>query len=80
MAKWSKDGRALGLASCLCLFTIACTLNPIPGDPTAMAAGVPPSMAQGFSEIVKKVTPAVVNIAVTGGAEGGRGRRPIPPG
>jgi serine protease Do len=80
MAKWSKDGRVLGLASCLCLFTIACTLNPIPGEPTAMAAGVPPVMAQGFSEIVKKVTPAVVNIAVTGGGEGGRGRRPLPPG
>src|SRR5215510_5561528 len=41
---------------------------------------VPPSMAQGFSEIVKKVTPAVVNIAVTGGGESGRGRRPLPPG
>jgi len=80
MAKWSKDGRVLGLASCLCLLTIACTLNPIPGEPTAMAAGVPPAMAQGFSEIVKKVTPAVVNIAVTGGGETGRGRRPLPPG
>ncbi|HEX9155265.1 MAG TPA: Do family serine endopeptidase, partial [Nitrospira sp.] len=80
MAKWSMDGRALGLASCFCLFAIACTLNPIPGEPTAQAAGVPPAMAQGFSEIVKKVTPAVVNIAVTGGGEGGRGRRPLPPG
>jgi serine protease Do len=38
-------------------------------------------MTQGFSEIVKKVTPAVVNIAVTGGGEGrGRGRKPpVPP-
>jgi len=80
MAKWSKDGRTIGLASCLCLFAIACTLNPLPGDPAAQAAGVPASMAQGFSEIVKKVTPAVVNIAVTGGGEGGRGRRPLPPG
>ena len=44
-------------------------------------AGVPPGLAQGFSEIVKQATPAVVNIAVTGG-EGGRreGRRPLPPG
>ncbi|HEY5626874.1 MAG TPA: Do family serine endopeptidase [Nitrospira sp.] len=80
MAKWSKDGRALGLASCLSLFTFACTLNPLPGEPTALAAGVPPAMTQGFSEIVKKVAPAVVNIAVTGGGETGRGRRPLPPG
>ena len=80
MTKWSQNGRALGLASCLCVFALACTLNPIPGKQAAMAAGVPPSMAQGFSEIVKKVTPAVVNIAVTGGSEGGRGRRPLPPG
>lgn len=47
--------------------------------PPAADAAVPPALAQGFSEIVKKVTPAVVNIAVTG--EGRRGgRRPLPPG
>jgi serine protease Do len=47
----------------------------------AQAAGVPPAFAQGFSEIVKAVTPAVVNIAVTGGGEGRReGRRQLPPG
>lgn len=80
MAKWSKAGRILGLSTCLCLLAIACTLNPLPGEPAALAAGVPPAMAQGFAEIVKKVNPAVVNIAVTGGGEGGRGRRPIPPG
>ena len=80
MAKWSENSRALGLAGCLGFFALACTLNPLPGDQTAIAAGVPPSMAQGFAEIVKKVTPAVVNIAVTGGNEGGRGRRPLPPG
>src|SRR5689334_24172985 len=80
MATWSENGRALGFATCVCVFALACTLSPIAGDPSATAAGVPPSMAQGFSEIVKKVTPAVVNIAVTGGAEGGRGRRPLPPG
>ena len=50
------------------------------GEPTATAAGVPPTLvAQGFSEIVKKATPAVVNIAVTGGGESGR-RRGLPPG
>ena len=50
-------------------------------DNQATAAGVPPAFAQGFSEIVKAVTPAVVNIAVTGGGETRReGRRQIPPG
>ena len=50
-------------------------------DYQAEAAGVPPAFAQGFSEIVKAVTPAVVNIAVTGGGESRReGRRQIPPG
>ncbi|MBM4123563.1 MAG: Do family serine endopeptidase [Nitrospira sp.] len=56
------------------------------GGPTlsAVNAAVPPALAQGFSEIVKKTTPAVVNIAVTGG-EGGRRERgprrpPLPPG
>ena len=51
------------------------------GTPATSAAGVPPAFAQGFSEIVKKVTPAVVNIAVTGGGgEGGRRRGGLPPG
>lgn len=48
-------------------------------DTQVSAAGVPPAFVQGFSDIVKKVTPAVVNIAVTGGGEGGR-RRGLPPG
>ena len=80
MATWSENGRVVAFASCVCVFALACTLSPLSGDSPATAAGVPPSMAQGFSEIVKKVTPAVVNIAVTGGSEGGRGRRPLPPG
>lgn len=51
------------------------------GTPATWAAGVPPAFTQGFSEIVKKVTPAVVNIAVTGGGgEGGRRRGGLPPG
>ncbi len=62
------------------LFALACILSLLSMGSSTLAAGVPPSMAQGFSEIVKKVTPAVVNIAVTGGGEGGRGRRPLPPG
>ncbi len=50
------------------------------GGGSAADAAVPPVMAQGFAEIVKKVTPAVVNIAVTGGEGGRGGRRPLPPG
>ena len=52
--------------------------------PSSVDAAVPPVLAQGFSDIVKKVTPAVVNISVTGSHEGRRGgRRPgpqMPPG
>ena len=63
------------------LFSVS-AVTVLPSQPTAVAAGVPAGMTQGFSEIVKKVTPAVVNIAVTGGGEGrGRGRKaPLPPG
>ncbi len=65
-------GGALVLAASL---VMACG-----GKSIASAAGVPPTLvAQGFSEIVKKVMPAVVNIAVTGGGETGR-RRGLPPG
>ncbi len=80
MVKWSNDGNAFRALIGVSLLTAACGFSDIPSGSTVMAAGVPPSMAQGFSDIVKKVTPAVVNIAVTGGAEGGRGRRPLPPG
>src|SRR5499426_1449421 len=64
----------------LVMSVVACAV--LPSEPTAMAAGVPAGLAQGFSEIVKQVTPAVVNIAVTGGEKSGqRGRRsPLPPG
>lgn len=80
MVKWSNDGNAFRALIGVSLLTAACAFSDIPSGSIVMAAGVPPSMAQGFSDIVKKVTPAVVNIAVTGGAEGGRGRRPLPPG
>jgi serine protease Do len=72
MQKWSKV--------LMCLLVLAGVLYVVAPWSSIVAAGVPPSVAQGFSEIVKKVTPAVVNIAVTGGGEGGRGRRPLPPG
>ncbi len=49
-------------------------------QPSVGQAAVPAGMTQGFSEIVKKVTPAVVNIAVTGGEGRREGRRQLPPG
>ncbi|MFM8551328.1 MAG: Do family serine endopeptidase [Nitrospiraceae bacterium] len=56
----------------------------LPSQQAVSEAAVPAGMTQGFSEIVKRVTPAVVNIAVVGGEGGGRERgprrRPLPPG
>jgi serine protease Do len=78
MVMWSREKNAIIALVFLCVVAVACST--LPTGSMAAAAGVPPSMAQGFSEIVKRVTPAVVNIAVTGGGEGGRGRRPLPPG
>lgn len=56
----------------------------VPSSEAVSEAAVPAGMAQGFSDIVKRVTPAVVNIAVVGGEGGGRERgprrRPLPPG
>ena len=71
-----------GLIAGIGLLFSAFAVTVLPSQPTAVAAGVPAGMTQGFSEIVKKVTPAVVNIAVTGAGEGrGRGRKaPLPPG
>ena len=70
MVTRSKGGNVLGLIAGigLVMSTFACMV--LPSEPTALAAGVPAGLTQGFSEIVKKVTPAVVNIAVTGGGEG----------
>ena len=78
----SKGGNVQGLIVGIGLVVSAFAVAVLPSEPAAVAAGVPVGMAQGFSEIVKKVTPAVVNIAVTGGGEGrGRGRKPpAPPG
>ncbi len=75
---WNIRGLVTGIG--LVMGAVAFTV--LPGEPTAFAAGVPAGMTQGFSEIVKEVMPAVVNIAVTGGREGrGRGRKsPVPPG
>ena len=75
---WNIRSLVAGIG--LVMGAVAVTI--VPSEPTAFAAGVPAGMTQGFAEIVKKVTPAVVNIAVTGGGEGrGRGRKPpVPPG
>jgi serine protease Do len=78
----SKGRNVRGLVAGIGLVMGTFAVAVLPSESTAVAAGIPAGMAQGFSEIVKKVTPAVVNIAVTGGGEGrGRGRKPqIPPG
>ena len=78
----SKGRNVRGLVAGIGLVMGTFAVAVLPSESTSVAAGIPAGMAQGFSEIVKKVTPAVVNIAVTGGGEGrGRGRKPqIPPG
>ena len=69
------------IVSAFCLLALDVSggvLSPVPAPAYAASS----AMAKGFAEIVKKVTPAVVNIAVTGGgsAPGGGPRRPLPPG
>ena len=67
----------VGLALILTVWDAA-LIMPAPAD-----GAVPPAFAQGFAEIVKRVAPAVVNIAVVGGErerrEGPGPRRPQPP-
>ena len=68
MANWSQQVTKVLIGSGLIVWALAgsgCVSS-------ASAAGVPPAWAQGFSDIVKRTTPAVVNIAVTGGGEGSR--------
>ncbi len=48
-------------------FVAAALIFAQPALTDGMAASVPPQLAQGFSSIVKAVTPAVVNIQVTQG-------------
>ena len=78
----SKGRNVRGLVAGIGLVMGTFAVAVLPSEPAAVAAGLPAGMAQGFSEIVKKVTPAVVNIAVTGSGESrGRGRKPqVPPG
>ncbi len=49
------------------------------GAPQTTSATVPDAFSRGFSDIVEKVRPAVVNVAVAGSA-GPRGSRRLPPG
>lgn len=75
MGNWSQQVTKMFIGTGLMVWALAgsgCVSS-------ASAAGVPPAWAQGFSDIVKKTTPAVVNIAVTGGGEGSRRRGGIPP-
>lgn len=75
--------RGLVILSVTSFAIMALASSPVQFSPSSVEAAVPPAVAQGFADIVKKVTPAVVNIAVTGN-EGGRReggpRRPLPPG
>ena len=62
----AKFGVVSGSGLLGALLAAACTFSP----PAAMltdAANVPPQLVEGFSSIVKAVTPAVVNIQVTQG-------------
>ncbi|MBS0184641.1 MAG: Do family serine endopeptidase [Nitrospira sp.] len=76
MANWSQQATKMLLGSGLIVWALSGSGCVSP----ASAAGVPPAWAQGFSDIVKRTTPAVVNIAVTGGGEGSRRRGGVPPG
>ena len=60
MVMWSRVRNIRGLIVALGLIAGAYAFTVLPSEPTALAAGVPAGMTQGFSEIVKKVTPAVV--------------------
>ena len=65
----------------LMLLTLSAAGLSVPLSTDAARAAVPPALVPGFSEIVKKVRPAVVNIAVAGTRGAPRGpRRPLPPG
>ncbi len=74
MLNWSQQATRV-LVGC---GLVGCALIGSGCVSSVSAAGVPPVWAQGFAEIVKKTTPAVVNIAVTGGKEGSRRRGGIP--
>ena len=69
MAYRHPRSKVLSVLAVITMVAAIFLVGGIQADYQAEAAGVPPAFAQGFSEIVKAVTPAVVNIAVTGGGE-----------
>ena len=64
--KFIRNWRILGLIVLLSMVSSQHSMASIPG-----------AFVEGFADIVEKVRPAVVNVAVTGGGEGGR---QLPPG
>jgi serine protease Do len=80
VVRCEEGSRLSGFIAAIVLASLSLLAAGSAGSPSADAAAVPPAFAQGFSEIVKKVTPAVVNIAVTGTESRRGGRRPLPPG
>ena len=81
MAYRHQRSKVLSVLAAITMVAAILLVGGLQAGHDAEAAGVPPAFAQGFSEIVKAVTPAVVNIAVTGSGEGRReGRRQLPPG
>src|SRR5881396_2268750 len=71
----AKFGIVSGSGLLGALLAAACTFSP-PATALTDAASVPPQLVEGFSSIVKAVTPAVVNIQVT---QGERVRSPRDP-
>ena len=71
----AKFGVVSGSGLLGALLAAACTFSP-PAAALTDAASVPPQLVEGFSSIVKAVTPAVVNIQVT---QGERVRSPRDP-
>ena len=71
----AKFGIVSGSGLLGALLAAACTFSP-PAAALTDAASVPPQLVEGFSSIVKAVTPAVVNIQVT---QGERVRSPRDP-
>ncbi len=80
--RWEERSSLFTFTAAVVLASLSLLAAGSVNSPSVDAAGVPPAFAQGFAEIVKKVTPAVVNIAVTGneGRRGGRRQLPLPPG
>ncbi|MCA9472374.1 MAG: Do family serine endopeptidase [Nitrospirales bacterium] len=71
---FSENPALAGKQGLITLCLVLCFLTP-----SSAYAVVPPAFAEGFAEIVQKVGPTVVNVAVTSSASAGSGN-PLPPG